>query len=297
MKAIIAILMAGLSLLFWGGCALQKDIYSLEERMLALENRNRMLEERNQTSQQNRAQLEKQLAGMGKDRQFEEQKLKTQYAGVNANIEALRQEIQEMRGRIEEMEYQIKRSQSSRQESEGKAKEQLTYLSEDLQKTKGRIVQLEQYLNMEKDKAGKAAAAAAASAGTAASATTAKKTAMDLYKSAKEAFDAGKNAEARKGFEKLIKEFPKSQHADNAQFWIGETYYKEKWYEKAILEYQKVMENYPKGNKVPAALLKQGLAFRKIGDTANARLILKELVNKYPQTSEGSIAKQKLKEF
>jgi tol-pal system protein YbgF len=120
---------------------------------------------------------------------------------------------------------------------------------------------------------------------------------MGIYKPAKGAFDAGKNEEARRGFAKLIEKFPKSQHADNAQFWIGETYYQEKWFEKAILEYQKVIENYPKGNKVPAALLKQGLAFQKIGDTANARLILKELIKKYPQTSEGSIAKQKLKEF
>ena len=63
------------------------------------------------------------------------------------------------------------------------------------------------------------------------------------------------------------------------------------------MEYQKVIENYPKGNKVPAALLKQGLAFRNIGDKPNARLILNELVKKYPNSNEGGIAKQKLTEF
>ncbi|MFQ5486070.1 MAG: tetratricopeptide repeat protein, partial [Desulfobacterales bacterium] len=84
---------------------------------------------------------------------------------------------------------------------------------------------------------------------------------------------------------------------DNAQFWIGDTYYREKWFEKAILEYQKVIENYPKGNKVPASLLKQGFAFFNIGDKANARLILKELIKKYPQSNETKIAIKKLKEF
>jgi len=96
---------------------------------------------------------------------------------------------------------------------------------------------------------------------------------------------------------KFLKRFPTAKNADNAQFWIGETYYREKWYEKAILEYQKVIEKYPKGNKVPASLLKQGLAFYSIGDKANARLIMNELIAKYPHSREAKIARKKLKSF
>ncbi|MBU4503079.1 MAG: tetratricopeptide repeat protein, partial [Proteobacteria bacterium] len=81
------------------------------------------------------------------------------------------------------------------------------------------------------------------------------------------------------------------------QFWIGEIYYSEKWYEKAIVEYQKVIEKYPKGNKVPASLLKQGFAFLNLGDKANARLILQELVKKYSEATEAKIATKKLKEL
>jgi tol-pal system protein YbgF len=112
---------------------------------------------------------------------------------------------------------------------------------------------------------------------------------------AKQAFDQGDADTAKKKFKELIERYPKSERADNAQFWIGEIYYREKWYEKAILEYQKVIENYPKGNKVPASLLKQGLAFKNLGDKANARLILEELIRKYPKTSEAKIARDKLK--
>jgi len=83
--------------------------------------------------------------------------------------------------------------------------------------------------------------------------------------------------------------------ADNAQFWIGEIYYNQKWYEKAILEYQKVIENYPNGNKVQSALLKQGFSFFNLGDKANARLIFTELIKKYPKSNEAEIAKKKLK--
>jgi TolA-binding protein len=75
---------------------------------------------------------------------------------------------------------------------------------------------------------------------------------------------------------------------------VGETYYREKWFEKAILEYQKVVEKYPTGNKLPAALLKQGFAFSNLGDNANARLILESLIQKYPDSNEAGIAAKKL---
>ena len=117
----------------------------------------------------------------------------------------------------------------------------------------------------------------------------------NLYFSAKQSFDQGDLKKAREGFQKFIQKYPQSKNADNAQFWIGETFYRERWYEKAILEYQKVIEKYPKGNKVQSAFLKQGLAFLNLEDKTNARLILTELVKKFPKSNEARIAKQKLK--
>ncbi|MBF0202691.1 MAG: tetratricopeptide repeat protein, partial [Desulfamplus sp.] len=73
------------------------------------------------------------------------------------------------------------------------------------------------------------------------------------------------------------------------------SYYREKWYEKAILEYQRVIEEYPRGNKVMAALLKQGYSFANLGEKGNARLILEELIRKYPQSQEAKSARDKLK--
>jgi tol-pal system protein YbgF len=119
----------------------------------------------------------------------------------------------------------------------------------------------------------------------------------ELYNRAKLALDQGQTAQARRGFEELVQRYPNSPNADNAQFWIGETFYREKAYEKAILEYQKVIEKYPKGNKLPAALLKQGHAFLALGDKVNSRLIFEELLRKYPQSSEAKAASDKLKEI
>jgi TolA-binding protein len=71
----------------------------------------------------------------------------------------------------------------------------------------------------------------------------------------------------------------------------------EKWYEKAILEYQKVLEQYPDSNKVAAARLKQGYAFAELGEKANARLILNELITRYPDSREAMFAREKLKQL
>ena len=118
-----------------------------------------------------------------------------------------------------------------------------------------------------------------------------------IYKNAKYMLDKGNNEKARELFEAFLKQYPDSDNADNARFWIADSYYRDKWYEKAILEYQKVVVDYAGGNKVPAAMLKQGYAFSNLGEDANAKLILKELVKKFPGSREADIAKDKLKKL
>jgi TolA-binding protein len=56
-----------------------------------------------------------------------------------------------------------------------------------------------------------------------------------------------------------------------------------------------VRRKYPQSGKVPAAVLKQGFAFAELGERVNARLILQELVEKYPQSQEATKAKARLK--
>jgi len=96
-------------------------------------------------------------------------------------------------------------------------------------------------------------------------------------------------------FKEFIKKNPQSEYADNAQYWIGESHYALREFDQAILEFDVVRRKYPKGDKVPAALLKQGFAFAELGDKVDARLILQELMDRFPQSQEAVKAKQKLK--
>jgi tol-pal system protein YbgF len=114
------------------------------------------------------------------------------------------------------------------------------------------------------------------------------------YAAAYELFKDGKFDKARESFQNFLKQYADTEYSDNAQFWIGECYYFEKKYENAILEYEKVAKNYPDGDKVPYALLKQGIAFLNLGDKASAKLILQRVIKDYPNTNQARTAKATL---
>ena len=290
------------------GCAHQEDVIILDQRLskmeaLAkkldqkasiLEEKTVSLERVNESSgreiEQNRVYLSTKISEFEKNLGKEDIQLRTEYAKLNAGIETVKDDVQLLGGRLEESEFMMRERLDAGENADKGTQILLDRLSINLNQIEARLRHIEQYLNMES--AGSPIAPKKPS-------QTDEKTLTDQerYVAAKQAFDRSDFETARTAFEAIIKDFPKSEHADNAQFWIGEIYYREKWYEKAILEYQKVIENYPKGNKVPASLLKQGFAFISLGDKANSRLILKELSQKYPETNEGKIALQKLKEL
>lgn len=264
------------------GCALQDDVNLLHNRLMSLERRIASLDSRTADMEKQSAGIKIKLEDYSQVRQTEEQKIKNSAASINASIEGVREELRDTAGRLDGLEYNLKKEAGAYAEFRAETEA----LNKALAKNEERIVQLEQYLNLEKSSVEPDAPAAPPA--------PAVLTEDQRYQKAKQAFDAGEYETARDGFAALLKRYPKSKHADNAQFWIGEIYYREKWYEKAILEYQKVVEKYPKGNKVAAALLKQGFSFSSLKDKANARLILKELIRKYPDSKEAQIARKKL---
>jgi tol-pal system protein YbgF len=115
------------------------------------------------------------------------------------------------------------------------------------------------------------------------------------YQKAYSTFKEGDYPNAEKQFEAFLSQYPRSEYADNAQYWIGECYYQKGDYEGAIVEYEKVIKRYPRGDKVPAALLKQGFAFLNLGDRANAKLFFDKVMKDYPHSPQAEIAAKKLK--
>ena len=280
MKNITIVILTWMMLLC--GCALQRDVMTLDSRQA-------LIEKRYLESQKKNKDLESQLKAQKQDNQ----NLRNKFAEQNALIESFRQEIQMLSGRLEETEYVLKQKLQTSEDSYEKKEIRLDRIDQTASSNKDRIARIEQYLNFESTEPD---LKAKQGAGIKPQSQDEQKLSEEgIYRTAKQAFDQGDFELARERFQKLIKTYPKSNNADNAQFWIGEIYYQEKWYEKAILEYQKVIENYPNGNKVQSSLLKQGFSFFNLGDKANARLIFTELIKKYPKSNEAEIARKKLK--
>lgn len=116
----------------------------------------------------------------------------------------------------------------------------------------------------------------------------------ELYNSAYTKLSQREFQSAREEFKEFLKLFPQTEYSDNAQFWIGECYYREKRYEEAILEFEEVIKKFPQGNKIPDALLKQAFSFIALNDKNSAKLLLQKIIDKYPTSAQAEISKVKL---
>ncbi len=271
------------------GCAMQDDVNLLHNRLMSMEQRMQAMDRHRIDLDQKQAALEAEMTDRNQVRQSAEQKIQNRSAAAIATIEEVRVEISKINGRLDKIEYMVEQEGMTGKDAYRKYETLMQQLQSSVFAGEQRISKLEQYLNLEKTNADVGEKPPVPEQQNLSEA--------ERYELAKQKFDTGDFDAALEGFRALIKRYPKSEHADNAQFWIGEIYYREKWYEKAILEYQIVVEKYAKGNKVAAALLKQGFSFYNLKDKANARLILQELIKKYPKSNEAQIAQKKLKGF
>ena len=114
-----------------------------------------------------------------------------------------------------------------------------------------------------------------------------------LYNASKDSFDQGRFEESMEGFKRFLDRFPKSELADNAQYWVGECYMALKKYDRAIAAYEDVKKKYPEGNKVPDAMLKQAMAFLEKGDETSTRILLKRIVSAFPESDQAKVAEQR----
>lgn len=280
--------------LLFSGCVEPAKIAVLENRMAAIEmENNRQLIRKNEESKAIAAQEEQNLLKQKKEFEEIEKRLnerpsisQEEYAELKYDLQTIKEDLQRLEGLIEENRHNFEAYSQKNSEA---VDTQLARLDNAISKNYEKVIQLEKYMGFEPSAAGEIENKVI-------STEEPKKDAeQELYDFAKKLFDDGDKENARIQFENFINKYPDSPNADNARFWIADSYYTEKWFEKAILEYQKVLEEYPDSNKLAAARLKQGYAFAELGEQANARLILKELIKKHPGSNEAKYAQEKLK--
>ncbi len=111
-----------------------------------------------------------------------------------------------------------------------------------------------------------------------------------------EKYRAGRFAEALSDLKAYLGSNPDPALVDDTQFWIGETYYSLGKYEDAILQYDMIEKKFSGSDKLPEALLKEGMAFYKTGDDETGNLILQRLIQGHPSTEAANKAKRIMKE-
>lgn len=116
----------------------------------------------------------------------------------------------------------------------------------------------------------------------------------DDYRQAIVLHSQGRHADARRAFESVFEADTTGELADNALFWIGETYFAAGDYSNAVRYYNRVVNEFADQNKAPDALFKTALAQVKTGDLALARGTLQQVIDRYPYSSTASSAKKEL---
>ena len=117
-----------------------------------------------------------------------------------------------------------------------------------------------------------------------------------IYQLGLKKLEAGETARARELFAEFLQKFKADAYAPNAQYWLGETYYAERRFNDAIVEFKKVLDGWKSAEKTPDALLKIGMSFQAQGDCQNAVLFFDEVVSTHRSSGASKAAKEKLAE-
>jgi tol-pal system protein YbgF len=115
-----------------------------------------------------------------------------------------------------------------------------------------------------------------------------------LYNTAYLDFTRGKYDVAISEFRRYLASFSGSDNADNAQYWIGESFYSLGKLDSAEGGFRQVIVGFPNGNKVPAAEYKLGLVYVAQNRKAEATNQLRRVVKEYPGSNEAKLAQERL---
>ncbi len=119
-------------------------------------------------------------------------------------------------------------------------------------------------------------------------------TEADLFEKAYTYYKNRNFDKAIETFKEYLKKFPDGRWIGQAYYWIGESYFNQKKYEEAILNYQKLIDLPNFHPLKPAAMYKQALAFKALGDKEAFSILIKKLIVSYPHSKEAQKAKKLL---
>jgi tol-pal system protein YbgF len=118
-----------------------------------------------------------------------------------------------------------------------------------------------------------------------------------LYNNGLRDYNGAKNDLATQEFSDYIKFYPNTDLAGNCYFYLGEIQFRQANYQQAVQSYDKVLENFPSGNKAASAQLKKGFALIELGKQDVGVSELRHLIQRYPHSPEALQARERLRKL
>jgi len=118
-----------------------------------------------------------------------------------------------------------------------------------------------------------------------------------LYNNALRDYNGGNADLAKQEFSDYVKNYPNTDLAGNAYFYLAEMDFKAGNYPQAVRAYDQVLQSFPDGTKAASAELKKGFALIESGQKDAGITTLRHVVQRYPRSNEALQAKDRLRKL
>ncbi|MBI1820421.1 MAG: tol-pal system protein YbgF [Nitrospirae bacterium] len=275
------VVLAGFFFLTAGGCAFQSDVTDLHLEMdqlkdkmarvnLTLDANERVVKDRVQTTTKEQGDAFLKLDQIGVD-------------------------LQTIQGRIEENNHSLSDLSQKTEEQSLRINDQNSRLGN----LENRMVMLEKsgqtpQISSSPEEQGKMILQGKSLDSTSTSSPATTLSPQEAYNLAYSDFVKGNYDLALLGFLNFTQQFQNSVLMANALYWLGESYFNKKEFPKAIETFDRVARDYPKHDKTPGSILKEGYAYFEMGEKLRGTTYLKKVIEQYPRSNEAQLAKEKL---
>ena len=120
---------------------------------------------------------------------------------------------------------------------------------------------------------------------------------IDIYNEARNDYTQGRYPLAISGFKDVLDLDKKGDLADNAHYWMGESYLAQRQYDLALGEFDKIIRDYAQSNKRPDAYLKKAITLEEMGRRSEANVMYELVIEQFPRTTQERVARRKLEDL
>lgn len=117
---------------------------------------------------------------------------------------------------------------------------------------------------------------------------------QQAYRQAFDLLKAAKYDQAITAYQQFLQLYPNGEYADNARYWVGEAHYVTRNFDKALIEFNRLLELHPASSKRADTELKIGYIFYEQGKWAEARQLLSQVATSASSSTAARLAKTRL---